>query len=395
MVRSGGKAFVVLIAAVQMVLMAGPAGADELTVEEFERKLDQRDQMIDALLKRVQALERRAGAESREAATETAAEMPPAPDEAPAAGIAEAEPEAAEAGAEERLPGEVVVGPEEAERALERSLVEAGGLLLRPGRLEVQPSLRYARQEDAASTFITLEGTTFVGQRERYIDDITADLSLRLGLPFDSQLELGLPWRWRSVDNVREVNFSPVGASSATGSGFGNLRVGLAKTLLRERHRRPDVIGRVTWDTRTGTRQDDGVSISSDFDELRGSLTAIKRQDPLVFLGSLSYEHVFERDDVQPGAAFTATIGSFVALSPETSMRFFLSQSFRRETELRGDRMSGSDQTAATLSIGGSTLLARGVLLNLSVGVGLTRDADDYSVRLGLPIRFNRYLGSE
>jgi hypothetical protein len=37
----------------------------------------------------------------------------------------------------------------------------------------------------------------------------------------------------------------------------------------------------------------------------------------------------------------------------------------------------------------GSTLLARGTLLNLSVGIGLTKDADDFSITLSLPIRFS------
>lgn len=278
-------------------------------------------------------------------------------------------------------PGQVVVDAEAAERALERSLVQAGGLLLRPGRLELEPSLRYARQE-----VITVAATG--GLIRRDIDEVTADLVLRVGLPLDSQLELGLPYHWRRVEEVREVGFSAVDDASASGAGAGDLRLGVAKTLLREAGRRPDLIARVTWDTRTGTGRDDGVRISSDFHELRASFTAIKRQDPLVFLGGLAFQQVLERDDVQPGAAVTPSIGAFVALSPQTSMRFVVSNTFREETEVSGDDVPGSDQTAATLTVGGSSVLGRDALVNLSVGIGLTDDADDASLRLSFPIRF-------
>lgn len=260
-----------------------------------------------------------------------------------------------------RPPGQVLVDADAAERALERSLVQTGGLLLPPGRLELEPGLRYGRQEGATD-----------------VDAFSAELALRRGLPLDSQLELALPYH-----SVREEDSTTFDTSSA--SGLGDLRIGLARTLLREAGRRPDLIARVTWDTRTGRDRD---RISSGFDELRFSFTAIKRQDPLVFVGALAYEHVLERGDVQPGAALLPSVGAFVALSPQTSMRFLLSQSFRQEQELGGARDAGTDQTAATFTVGGSSLLDRDTFLDLAVDIGLTRDTDDYAVRLALPIRF-------
>lgn len=258
-------------------------------------------------------------------------------------------------------PGRVVVDPARAERALERSLVQTGGLLLRPGRLELEPSLRQGRREGVDSDF----------------DDFSVDLALRWGLPLDSQLELGLPYH-----HVREE--TPLNSGdTASVSGVGDLRIGLAKTVMREAGSRPDVIARLTWDTRTGEDED---RISSGFDELRVSFTAIKRQDPLVFVGGLAYEHAFEQDDVQPGDAIMPSFGAFVAMSPQTSMRFVLSQSFRQETD--GATEPGTDETAAAFTVGGSSLLARGVLLDLAVDIGLTRDTDDFAVRLALPIRF-------
>jgi len=291
-------------------------------------------------------------------------------------------------GPAEPAPGRVVVTEAEAERALERALVQAGGLLLPAGEVELEPSLRYARRENAVPTFFTREGETLLGEARRNADELTADLALRVGLPGDSQLEFGLPYRWRRLEQVQEIGGSPIGASSRTGAGTGNLRVGLAKTLLREAPGRPDLVARLRWDTRSGTARDDGVAIASDFDAARLSLTAIKRQDPLVFLGAIAYEHVFEHDGVQPGAAISPSLGAFLAVSPQTSMRLAFSLGFTDEAEVDGETVAGSDATAATLTLGGSSLLAPGMLLDLSVDIGLTADADDVALRLALPIRF-------
>jgi hypothetical protein len=56
---------------------------------------------------------------------------------------------------------------------------------------------------------------------------------------------------------------------------------------------------------------------------------------------------------------------------------------------LDGRALNGSDRVLASLTLGGSTLIAPGTLLNLSFGIGLTRDADDFSVMLSLPMRFD------
>jgi hypothetical protein len=43
-------------------------------------------------------------------------------------------------------------------------------------------------------------------------------------------------------------------------------------------------------------------------------------------------------------------------------------------------------------TIGASSLVARGVLLNVSLGIGLTGDAENYSLRIALPIRLDTAL---
>ena len=360
----------ILLAALPLLAHAG-----DPRVAELERRLAERDRVILELLERVEALERRVGVapQGREPAGQPADTPAPPADQAPA-------------------PGTVVVEEDEAERALERSLTRAGALLLPRGVLEIEPGLTYTRREDRAPVLLASGGGLAAGRTERDADTLTADLALRLGLPGDAQLELGLPYRWREMDTVTRVGLAPTGADEDAGAGLGDLRVGLARTLLREGLWRPDLVARLTWDSATGARDDDGVALGGGFHELRASLSTIKRQDPVAFVGGLSYEHAFEDDGLRPGASLGATFGSFVALSPETSLRVALAAARQGEAELDGDNLDGSGRTFGTLVLGGTTLLAPGTLLNLSAGVGLTDDADDFSVSVSLPVRLDGRL---
>ncbi len=361
---------IIRLVVVALVLTPLTAAA-ETSVPVLERKLRERDKVISELLDRVEVLERRIGVPRRaKAQTETDVPKP----------------------ARKNAPGAVVVKEEDAERALERSLTREGAVLLPSGVLEAEPGLTYARQEDSVPSFITSGGLVFLGETERNSDRLTADLAVRLGLPWDTQLEVGLPYRWRQVETVSNVGFASTGASTQRGMGVGDLRVGLAKTLLREGLWSPDLVGRLTWDSDTGRASHDGVSLGGGVHQLRGSLSAIKRQDPVAFVGGLSLEHSFEANNVQAGPTASASFGGYVALSPETSLRLVLSGAYRFETELSGSRVEGSDQTIGTFIIGGSTLLATGTLLNLAVGIGLTEDASDFSLSLSLPIRFGGRL---
>lgn len=85
-------------------------------------------------------------------------------------------------------------------------------------------------------------------------------------------------------------------------------------------------------------------------------------------------------------------LGAAYALSPETSLRFALRGAWQSEIEQFGTRVDGSSRTLGTFVIGGSTLLARGVLLNTSLGIGLTEDAEDLSLTFSLPIRLQKPL---
>ena len=341
----------------------------------------QRDAVISDLLRRVETLER-GWNELPEALT-----APEAQDGADVDVDADAEPAPETDGAAE--PGRLVVDPEDAERALERTLTTTGLLLLSPGAVEVSPSLSYTRDEDSAPVFFEADGTTTVATQKLRRDIVDAGLDVQVGLPFDSQLELSLPYTYIDQSNATLVGFGPQASDEDHGFGRGDIAVGLAKALLRERGWRPDLIGRVTWDTASGEGFDNGVSLGGGTNEVSLGLTALKRQDPLVFAGSVFYQRSFEDDDFRSGDAFGYSLSGFLAVSPETSLRFGVSQTFAEADELDDDTIDGSDTNAVSLDVGASVLLSARTLLDVSGSIGVTDDASDYSIGVSLPIRFD------
>jgi hypothetical protein len=376
-----------------LALCATIAHADDTRVHELERNLRERDKVIMELLDRVEALEQRVGVRRASAGSAGAGAGGAGAGGAGAGGAGAGGAGAAigTATAASRAPGAVVADRASAERALERSLTRQGALLLPAGVLEIEPGLSYTRREDAAPTLVTSNGALFAGEVRRNVDSLGADFGLRLGLPWDSQLEIGIPYSRHRIGSVSTLGFEPTASSALSASGLGDVRLGFAKTLVREGLWRPDLVGRLTWDTRTGSTRN-GVSLGSGFHELSASLTAIKRHDPVAFIGGLSYRHAFERDQVRPGSAISANFGAAVALSPETSLQFALGAAHQRGTEFSGRGVAGTSRTVGTFTVGGSTLLGRGVLLNVSAGIGLTRDADDFSIMVSLPIRLDKAL---
>jgi hypothetical protein len=373
-----------------------PESPSDEAIGELHEQLRRRDAQIAGLLARVEQLERRGLLVESDldmvAAGGSGGSGPPLGPSPPApAASEEAEQHhSAKAAGAQAAPGQFEVEEKEIDRALERTLVQTGVLLLPYGKAEIEPSFSYARWKVDTPTFVNENGTVFVGEQEVRRNDFQTAQSLRFGLPFDTQLELSLPYRYVDESTVTKVGFGERREADSSGSGYGDLTVGVAKTLLRENGGWwPDVVGRVRWDTDTGKSLSGDVPTGGGFNELAGSLSVVKRQDPLAFVGGVSYETTFEKDDIQPGDALGFSVGTILAASPDTSLRLGLDQRFVNEASVSGHSIDGSDQTIGTLSIGVASILGHGVLLNGAVDIGLTDDAPDYAVRASLPVQFD------
>jgi hypothetical protein len=281
------------------------------------------------------------------------------------------------------------VDEQAAQRALERTLTQGGALLLPTWRIQFGPSITYSLNQTDFPTLVEDGDTLLLGLNDVERTAFNANLAVQVGLPFESQLELGLPYQWVDEEIRTRIQGVPFGQSiERNGKGIGSLKVGLAKTFVRERGWRPDLVGRITWDTGSGDRTDNGVFIGG-FESVGGSLSFIKRKDPLVFFGSASYRTFFEDEDIEPGDQFAFSFGTALAISPSSSLFASISNLFLAETEFGNQQIDGSDITAVSMSLGASTIVSRGVLLNLTTSIGISENAPDYSIGLSASLQTN------
>lgn len=300
-----------------------------------------------------------------------------------------APPPPAQGTAPSPAPGQFKVDKDAAQRALERTLVVEGALLLPFGLAEIQPSFSYTRSEVDDLALLTQEGERFFAQRKTRQNIFSSDLFLRFGLPFDSQLEFGIPYQYIDTEEVADIgsverDFGGHNVVRSDSAGFGDFQLALAKGLLREGLWWPNLIARVTWDSDSGR-----IPLGSGFNELTGELTATKRQDPLVFIGSLSYTTSFEKNDIEPGDQLGFSVGAILAASPETSLRLILDQTFVNDFKIGGRTIKGTDQTIGSLNFGASSVIGDGKFLDFTAATGLTDQAPDYSVEVTFVVRFD------
>lgn len=327
---------------------------------------DEREALIQDLRQRIEALEKKLQGQPA---------PPPQPGVAPKPPAAPPKPSASE---------EAAVADEGA-RALERTLVREGGLVLPRGVIEVEPRLQYSYRGIQGLNLATLNGAAQVVQQDLRANTFEASLAIRAGLPASFQAEVRLPYVW--IDQNRAIGS---GSETERVSGWGDVELSLSKQLATAR--RGGLLGALAWKTASGENEVGRVSPGSGFSSLQAALTAVTREDPLVFFVTPSYTWVLERErsgvDVDPGDGIGLRAGTVLAASPETSLRATFELSRFARTRIAGADVAGSDATVGILELGLAKVLTRRTLLDVSLGIGLTPDAPDFRVRLALPIRF-------
>lgn len=254
---------------------------------------------------------------------------------------------------------------EETNRALERALVQQGALLLPSGTYELEPQLSYAHWDRSRGTL-------------RHEAD--AALSFRAGLPMELQAQLRVP-------------YVHVSTSAGSEAGLGDVDVALSRQFGRESSSLPGLVGSVGWRTRTGKDAFEvGIPTGGGFDVAQAGLTALKRHDPLVYYGGLSYASPVSRDiegtKIDPGDTLGVRMGGILAARPDTSVNLGLSLAFVGAARIDGQRVPESDTVLGTLQLGVGTILTRRLMLNLSVDVRVTGEVPNFRLNAALPIRF-------
>lgn len=378
------------------VLIAGLAlwfaqPAHALTAEELQKQLAERDARIAELVRRIERLEAAARPASDPAAAAPAVSVKPGAGEAGRTAPQQAQASPPPSGSPGTPPPEApaAVAVEESARALERALVREGGLVLPRGAWELEPEILYRHRSSRGLRLVDQGGQTLVADADERQDSFEPSLAIRTGLPGAMQAELRVPY----VFERRNTAFTGISEQTEDTSGFGDVEVSLTKQLLNERPAVPGLLGTVSYRTTTGRSGSIGsLSPGAGYRSLQLTSTAVKRLDPMVFIGSLSYAWQGSRDDgpqrLDPGNVLGLKLGTVLAASPETSLRFGLDVSRSRQARLNGLALPGSEATVGLFELGVSTLLSPRTLLSVQTGIGLTQDAPDFQLRISLPFRF-------
>ena len=346
------------------------------TVEELQRRLDEREKVISDLMRRVETLEQRFGAPAG-VSTDVIAK-PPGSATPPPTQVGAATPATA-------------ADEEQGNRALERALVREGGLVLPRSVFEIEPAFTYRHRVSDALQIVTVNGQAFVAQQSLKRDMLESSVAFRLGLPWDSQVGLRIPY----AVNRQEITTggSVFDEQTRHRSGWGDLELSLTTQLLRERNALPALLGSIVWKTITGHFSlGDASSPGSGFHFIEAGLTAVKRQDPLVFYGTLSHGVSFKRDisgsEIAPGNRTGLKLGTILAASPETSLRFALEMSRAGTTEVNSERQQGTGTSIAMFEFGVASVISARSLLDFRVAIGLTPTSPNLRLGVAVPIRF-------
>lgn len=337
-----------------------------------EQQLQARDALIADLQQRLQALEQRLGV----APTETLPNSGRASGSAPEVAVASPPPQ--DAGADD-----------DATRALERALVREGGFVLAPGAMEIEPRLQHSYNGSRGLGVVAPEGIALVAERNSHRHQTQASLALRYGLPRATQVELRVPYVLR-----REGNTAPgLGLEQTQRThGWGDVDIQLSKLLMTEQGARPALLGSLSWQAATGRFEASQLSPGGGFPSLQAGLTAVKRQDPMVFFGGVNLSRygarAGEAGRLAPGNGVGMRVGALLAASPDTSLRASLDLSRNGRSRLNGAALPGTDTLNGVLELGLSSVVSRRVAVDLSLGVGITPDAPDFRLGIAFPIRF-------
>lgn len=340
-----------LVALIFAAGVAVPAAAQ--TESELRQQLDAQKAINEQLRRRVQELERQlAGAPSAPALK---------PLERRAAAAEEVSPRGT--------------------TAIEEALVAKGVVLIPPGSFRLAPGFTWAHS--GASALRT--------RIDSYVASLTADA----GLPWGMAVSANVPYVYRDT-------------SFGSNSGLGDFSLAVSKKLTDESdflRGMPSWVASLSYLEKNGEDPFGPIPIGSGFRALAGTLSAVKRIDPVALYGNLTFAHAFASDvnapnflgeasfrgRIAPGNTWGYRLGASLAATPAISFDASLSGSFSRSTDVNSVAFGAytlPNSTTVFFNLGAGFLLARNLSLLLNAAAGATKDSPDFIFSLSLPYRF-------
>lgn len=297
-------------------------------------------------------------------------------------------------------------------------------------RLTIEPGITYTysdRSQLALSGFLVLDAI-FLGNIS--VDTVeshttTFDLNFRYGLTNRLELELNLPYVYRST------TYQSVGAGGATDryieenvtqGGLGDVRGSLYYRLLPETTTRPDVVWNLGVRAPTGkhpygigTREVEGsegnLTVPEELPTGNGvwgvstGLSVLKTLDPAIVFANLGYTYNFEKSfsdissdpgdhpgRIDLGDALRFGFGTAFALNPRFSLSISYSHqhAFESKRTFEGESretLTGSGATSGAVNLGATYAMSDTTSIVTNVGIGMTDDAPDITLTFRMPFQ--------
>lgn len=409
-------------------------------LQALKQQVDEQTRQLDSLRKLVSEQEAALKGLQRAVATEVLATQ-----RGGQAGAAGAEPQAAQAaqapqGAQPAADAKQAEGqgiapvgqaPAEGENIGPLSVarvLELPGVLTQRGMFVVEPSIAYSY---SSSLRVSLVGYSIlpalliglIDVREIRRNTWTAALRGSYGVTNRFEIEGRVPYIYRSDSGVGreflEGSAQDVAVFNGSGSGIGDVEFTARYQFNDGGTNKPFYVGSLRFKSRTGTDPFEvmtrsvpglhGEGIQTDlptgsgFNGIQPGFTVLYPTDPVVLFGTVNYLYSFARNDVTmrtdqgdryigkvaPGGIFGFNFGIGLGLNDKLSLSFAYDQASIAKTKINGVAAPDSvTLQVGTLLIGGSYRLTPTQNLNVTVGVGVTRDAPDVTLSLRYPMSF-------
>ncbi len=253
-------------------------------------------------------------------------------------------------------------------------------VLLDPHSWQVEYGFVYTYYEAESTIFLPDDSL----DTERLIDrQWIVPLSIRYGATPRLQIYANVPFAgaYTSIeDSISDIETS-VG-------GVGDISAGLNYVLRDGQDVVPDVIGSFSFSAPVGKHPFVSgpviAAIGSGFWRIAGDVTLIRAYDPIVFYGTLGYEHIFGRDfdgfHYQPGGVAFYSFGGSLSINNTVSLTTELYGAFQWDETVDGERLPNSGTEATSLRISVIRQINPCCFIEPSVEYGVTQDAGAYVV---------------
>lgn len=306
------------------------------------------------------------------------------------------------------------------------------GVLTPGGTFVLEPSLQfgYWANDRVALVGYTIIPALLIGLidvRQVKTTAATAALTGRFGIGDRFELEAKVPYVYINGDTISREIFTGTAVDrvfNADGHGLGDVEATARYQINQGGMDKAYWVGWLRYKSRTGKDLFDVVTdcvtrcvgnatgtglplelpTGTGFEALQPGVTWLYPTDPVVFFGSFSYLHNFPRDDVtrrvlggveeplgevDPGGIFGFNVGMGLALNEKASISLGYDQNIVGKTQQNGKDVPGSVRIVlGTLLIGASYRYNERSTLNLSLGVGVTRDTPDLTITARVPTSF-------